>query len=387
MKKHIAILGSTGSIGVQALNVVRNHSDLFEVEVLTAHSNYEKLIQQAIEFKPNTVVITNKNYYSKVQEALSSYDIKVFAGDKSMVDVMEMSDIDMVLTAVVGFAGLRPTLRAIEYGKTIALANKETMVVAGKLVTDLAAKKNVPILPVDSEHSAIFQSLTGETFNPIERIFLTASGGPFLGRKTDDLRNVTVSDALKHPNWVMGKKVTIDSATLMNKGLEVIEAKWLFNVKPEQIEVVVHPQSIVHSLVEFKDGSIKAQLGLPSMELPIQYAFSYPMRLSSMLPKFEFINYPQLSFLQPDRDTFRCLNLAYKAINKGGNMPCIMNAANEIAVQSFIDEKISFLDIPVMINDMMDKGFFISEPTLDDLMETDFEIRMKSQQWIDNKHN
>ncbi len=387
MKKRIAILGSTGSIGVQALNVIRNHSELFEVEVLTAHSNYERLIQQAIEFRPNTVVITNKNHYSKVQEALSNYDIKVFAGDKSMTDVMEMSTIDMVLTAVVGFAGLRPTLRAIEYGKTIALANKETMVVAGKLVTDLACEKNVAILPVDSEHSAIFQSLVGETFNPIHKILLTASGGPFLGKKVDFLKNVTLADALKHPNWVMGRKVTIDSATLMNKGLEVIEAKWLFNVKAEQIEVVVHPQSIIHSLVEFEDGSIKAQLGLPSMELPIQYAFSYPMRLTSNLPRFKFSNYPQLSFLEPDRDTFHCLDLAYTAMEKGGNMPCIMNAANEIAVQNFIEEKIHFLDIPVIIRNMMEKGDFIDNPTLDDLLETDFEIRIQAQQWIDNKHN
>lgn len=388
MKKRIAILGSTGSIGQQALNVIRNHADLFEVEVLTAHSNYERLIQQAIEFRPNTVVITNKNHYSKIQEALSAYDIKVFAGDKSMTDVMEMSTIDMVLTAVVGFAGLRPTLRAIEYGKTIALANKETMVVAGKMVTDLAREKGVAILPVDSEHSAIFQSLVGETFNPIHKIFLTASGGPFYGKKVDFLRNVTLSDALKHPNWVMGKKVTIDSATLMNKGLEVIEAKWLFNVEAEQIDVVVHPQSIVHSLVEFEDGSIKAQLGLPSMELPIQYAFSYPMRLTSNLPRFKFSDYPQLTFGKPDRDTFQCLDLAYQAMAKGGNMPCIMNAANEIAVQNFIEEKIHFLDIPHIIRAMMENGGFIDNPTLDDLLETDFELRVKTQQWIDNnKHN
>lgn len=386
MKKRIAILGSTGSIGVQALNVIRNHSDLFEAEVLTAHSNYELLIKQAIEFKPNTVVITNKKYYSIVEEALSAYDIKVFAGDKSMTDVMEMSTIDMVLTAVVGFAGLRPTLRAIEYGKTIALANKETMVVAGKLVTDLAREKQVPILPVDSEHSAIFQSLVGETFNPIHKLLLTASGGPFLGKTFDELKGVTVADALKHPNWVMGKKVTIDSATLMNKGLEVIEAKWLFNVNCDQIEVVVHPQSIVHSLVEFQDGSLKAQLGLPSMELPIQYAFSYPARLTSNLPKFNFANYPQLSFLQPDRETFRCLDLAYMAMEKGGNVPCIMNAANEIAVQNFIEEKIHFLDIPVLIHDIMSNVGFIENPTLDDLLETDFEARIKAQQWIDNKN-
>jgi 1-deoxy-D-xylulose-5-phosphate reductoisomerase len=388
MKKRIAILGSTGSIGVQALNVIRNHKELFEVEVLTAHSNYTRLIEQAIEFKPNTVVITQKEYYSKVQEALSKYDIKVFAGEDSMADVMEMTTIDIVLTAVVGFAGLKPTLRAIENGKTIALANKETMVVAGKLVTDLARERNVAILPVDSEHSAIFQCLAGETFNAIDRLLLTASGGPFFGKTLDYLKGVTVADALKHPNWVMGRKVTIDSATLMNKGLEVIEAKWLFNVRPEQIEVVVHPQSIVHSLVEFQDGSIKAQLGLPSMELPIQYAFSYPLRISSNLPKFNFANYSQLSFYEPDRKTFPCLDLAYTAMNRGGNMPCIMNAANEIAVQSFIEEKIAFVDIPNLIGNIMDNsGCFMENPTLEDLLKTDSEMRIKAQEWIDNKRN
>ncbi len=384
MKKRIAILGSTGSIGVQALNVIRNHPDKFETEVLTAHSNYELLIRQAIEFKPNTVIISNKTYYAQVREALARYDVKVFSGDKSLEDIMEMSTIDMVLTAVVGFAGLRPTLRAIACGKTIALANKETMVVAGKLVTDLAREKQVSILPVDSEHSAIFQSLVGEMYNPIEKIYLTASGGPFLGQDTAFLKTVTLKDALKHPNWVMGKKVTIDSATLMNKGLEVIEAKWLFQLKAEQIEVIVHPQSIVHSLVEYQDGSLKAQMGLPTMELPIQYAFSYPIRIPSNLPKFHFSHYPQLSFQEPDRKTFRCLDLAYQAMEKGGNMPCIMNAANEIAVQSFIEEKIRFLDIPEIIHKHMATGHFIQHPSLDDLLETDFEIRIQTQHSIDS---
>jgi len=377
-KKHIAIIGSTGSIGVQALNVIRRHPDQYSVEVLTANTNAELLIAQAIEFQPNTVVIVDKDKYPQVQQALSEHDIKVFAGEKSLSDVMEMNSIDTVLTAVVGFAGLTPTLRAIEYGKTIALANKETMVVAGEIVTKLATRKNVPILPVDSEHSAIFQSIVGEWHNPIEKILLTASGGPFFGKDRNFLKTVTVDDALHHPNWSMGKKITIDSATLMNKGLEIIEAKWLFDVAPEQIEVVVHPQSIVHSLVQFRDGSVKAQLGLPNMELPIHYALSYPMRHADSTPRLSFADYPTLTFAQPDPDTFTCLALAYQAIEKGGNMPCIMNAANEIAVSAFLKGQISFLDIADTIAAAMAKNTFIAKPSLDDLLQTDKETRIST---------
>ena len=384
-KKRIAVVGSTGSIGVQTLNVIRRHPDLYTAEVLTANNNAELLIKQAIEFQPNTVVIVNKEKYPQVQEALSKYDIKVFAGEESLISVMEMDCVDIVLTAVVGFAGLRPTIRAIENGKIIALANKETMVVAGEIVTRLATEKNVPILPVDSEHSAIFQSLVGEWNNPIEKILLTASGGPFFGKDRDFLKNVTVADALKHPNWTMGRKITIDSATLMNKGLEVIEAKWLFNVAPEQIEVVVHRQSIVHSLVQYCDGSIKGQLGLPTMELPIQYALAYPQRHTNTMPRFSFADYPTLTFAKPDTETFRCLALAFEAINKGGNMPCIMNAANEIAVQAFLDEKIKFLDIAESIETMMNKACFIAKPSLDDLLQTDKEVRTLTENYIYNK--
>lgn len=384
-KKRIAVVGSTGSIGVQTLNVIRRHPDLYCAEVLTANNNAELLIKQAVEFQPNTVVIVNKEKYPQVQEALSKYDIKVFAGEESLISVMEMSTVDIVLTAVVGFAGLRPTIRAIENGKVIALANKETMVVAGEIVTRLASEKNVPILPVDSEHSAIFQSLAGEWNNPIEKILLTASGGPFFGKDREFLKNVTVADALKHPNWTMGRKITIDSATLMNKGLEVIEAKWLFNVAPEQIEVVVHRQSIVHSLVQYCDGSIKGQLGLPTMELPIQYALAYPQRHANTMPRFSFSDYPTLTFAKPDMETFRCLALAFEAIGKGGNMPCIMNAANEIAVQAFLDEKIKFLDIAETIENIMLKTHFIAKPSLDDLLQTDSEVRTLTQKYIYNK--
>ena len=384
-KKRIAIIGSTGSIGVQALNVIRRHPDQYSVEVLTANSNADLLIEQAVEFQPNTVVIVDKNKYSQVQQALEEHDIKVFAGEQSLTDVMEMGSIDTVLTAVVGFAGLKPTLRAIEYGKTIALANKETMVVAGEIVTRLAVQKNVPILPVDSEHSAIFQSLVGEWHNPIEKILLTASGGPFFGKDRKFLETVTVADALHHPNWSMGKKITIDSATLMNKGLEIIEAKWLFDVAPEQIEVVVHPQSVVHSLVQFRDGSIKAQLGLPNMELPIQYALSFPKRDADDTRRLSFADYPTLTFAKPDPDTFTCLALAYQAIQKGGNMPCVMNAANEIAVSAFLQNKISFLDIADIIAAAMAKSTFVAQPSLDDLLQTDNETRISTQKLIENK--
>ena len=372
--KRIAILGSTGSIGTQALNVIRRHRDLFAVEVLCAGSNADLLIQQALEFDPNAVAIADESKYQQVQEALSPHDIKVFAGLDSIADLMEMDSIDMVLASIVGFAGLRPTLRAIEHHKPIALANKETMVVAGQIVTNAATRNNVPILPVDSEHSAIFQSLVGEMGN-VDKILLTASGGPFRGRTRQQLEHVTLADALKHPNWSMGRKVTIDSASLMNKGLEVIEARWLFNIPAERIRVLVHPQSVVHSMVQYIDGSIKAQLGVPTMETPIQYAFSFPTRIESHLPRLDWTKYPQLTFEEPDTKTFHCLQLAYDAIARGGNMPCIMNAANEVAVQQFIDGKITFLQIADFVEEQMQQAPFIAKPTLDDLFRTDAEIR------------
>ncbi len=374
--KKIAILGSTGSIGTQALNVIRRHRDLFAVEVLCAGSNADLLVQQALAFEPNAVVIADEKKYPTVKEALEPQGIKVFAGVSSMVDLMEMESIDMVLAAIVGFAGLRPTLRAIEQGKPVALANKETMVVAGSIVTAAALHHHVPILPVDSEHSAIFQCLVGEG-SEVDKILLTASGGPFRGRTRADLATVTLEQALKHPNWSMGRKVTIDSASLMNKGLEVIEAKWLFGVEADDIEVLVHPQSVVHSMVQFRDGSIKAQLGVPTMETPIQYAFSFPDRIESHLPRLDFANYPSLTFERPDRETFRCLDLAYNAIRRGGNIPCVMNAANEVAVQRFIDGQIGFLDIADFVESAMQQAPFIPNPTLDDLFETDKEIRNK----------
>lgn len=373
--KNIAILGSTGSIGTQTLNVVRHHRDRFAVEVLCAGSNADLLIEQAIEFEPNAVVIADKSKYPAVRDALASRDIKVFAGRESMVDLMEMSTIDIVVAAIVGFAGLEPTLRAIECGKTIALANKETMVVAGHIVTAEASRHNAAILPVDSEHSAIFQCLMGNPGVEPDKILLTASGGPFRGRTRDELATVTLADALHHPNWSMGRKVTIDSATLMNKGLEVIEARWLFNVAPERIEVVVHPQSVVHSMVQYADGSIIAQLGVPTMETPIMYALSFPDRLPAHLPKLDFGRYPQLTFEAPDRDTFRCLDLAYKALARGGNAPCALNAANEVAVQRFIDGKIPFLGIADFVEKVVNKCNFIQNPTLLDLIETDKLIR------------
>ncbi|MBQ3580215.1 MAG: 1-deoxy-D-xylulose-5-phosphate reductoisomerase [Bacteroidales bacterium] len=376
--KHIAILGSTGSIGTQALDVIRWHPDEYAAEVLCAGSNVELLIKQALEFKPNAVVIADETKYNTLRDALSNEDIKTYAGAEAMSDVMNMESIDMVLAAIVGFAGLRPTLKAIEAGKTIALANKETMVVAGGIVTDTAARHHAPILPVDSEHSAIFQSLVGE-FSPVEKILLTASGGPFYGRSRESLEGVTLEEALKHPNWSMGRKVTIDSATLMNKGLEVIEARWLFDVPAEKIQVVVHPQSVIHSMVQFEDGSVKAQLGIPSMKTPIQYAFSFPKRVSSPLPRLDFAKYGQLTFGEPDTKTFRCLDLAYSAIAKGGNMPCIMNAANEVAVQKFIDGHIRFLDIADFVERRMQTATYIAKPSLDDLFETDREVRNSEQ--------
>jgi 1-deoxy-D-xylulose-5-phosphate reductoisomerase len=374
-KKHIAILGSTGSIGTQALEVIASHPETFQVEVLTAQNNADLLIQQAKQFNPNAVVIRNDTQYQKVKEALASSPIKVYAGENALASVMEMDSIDVVLTATVGFSGLKPTIRAIESGKTIALANKETLVVAGDLVTKLAKQKGVNILPVDSEHSAIFQCLVGEFHNPIEKIILTASGGPFRGRKKSELISIKKEQALRHPNWAMGAKVTIDSATLMNKGLEVIEAKWLFGLKPEQIEVVVHPQSIIHSLVQFQDGSIKAQLGLPDMKLPIQFALGYPNRLISSFPRFDFVQYPSLTFEKPDTETFRNLALAFEALKKGGNMPCVMNAANEVAVAEFLKDRIGFLEMSTLVERCMTKIPYINNPGYEDYVNTDLETR------------
>jgi len=381
-RRHIAILGSTGSIGTQALEVIQNNPDFFQVEVLTAYNNAELLIQQAIDHKPNAVVIGNEQQYDKVNSALSSENIKVYAGPDALDSIVEMDSIDVVLAAMVGFAGLSSTISAIKAGKQIALANKETLVVAGQYITDLARDHAVNIYPVDSEHSAIFQCLLGEFHNKIERIILTASGGPFRGKTIGELKDVKKSDALKHPNWDMGSKITIDSATLMNKGLEVIEARWLFNMASEQIDVVIHPQSIVHSLVEFEDGSIKAQLGLPDMRIPIQFALSYPNRLKSAYPRFSFADYPVLDFDKPDIETFRNLALAYAALDKGGNMPCILNAANEIAVDAFLKDKINFLQIPDVIEDCMQKVPYIASPGLEDLFDTDKETRISIKEII-----
>lgn len=378
-KKYIAILGSTGSIGTQALDVIRMNKDRFVVEVLTAENNAALLIEQAVEFKPNVVVIGNELLYAQVQQALEPLYIKVYCGAKALASVVEIEDIDIVLTALVGYAGLLPTIHAIKAGKHIALANKETLVVAGDIVTSLARQHKVAILPVDSEHSAIFQCLPGEHMNPIEKIILTASGGPFRGKKRSDLEHVTKEQALKHPNWSMGSKITIDSASLMNKGLEVIEAKWLFGLEADQIDVVVHPQSIIHSMVQFEDGSIKAQMGLPDMKLPIQYALAFPERLKSNYPRFDFANYPALTFDAPDMETFQNLGLAFDALRKGGNMPCILNAANEIAVEKFLNDQITFLEMPEMIAECMAKVPYIAIPSLEDYIETDTLTRRMAQ--------
>jgi 1-deoxy-D-xylulose-5-phosphate reductoisomerase len=384
-KRHIAILGSTGSIGTQALDVIARHPERFAVEVLSAQNNAELLIEQARKFMPNTVVIGNEAHYEQVQAALDPLDIKVYTGTSALNSVVEMESIDIVLTALVGYAGLQPTLRAIKAGKPIALANKETLVVAGELVTREAAKAGVNILPVDSEHSAIFQCLVGEFHNPIEKIILTASGGPFRGRSRSELEGVTKAQALKHPNWDMGAKITIDSASLMNKGLEVIEAKWLFGLKAEQIEVVVHPQSIIHSLVQFQDGSMKAQMGLPDMRVPIQFALSYPERLAADFPRFSFLDYPNLNFEQPDLETFRNLGLAFEAMKRGGNMPCVLNAANEIAVAEFLRDHIRFLDMPELVEQCMAKIPYLAQPTLEDYVQTDAETRRLAQELIKTK--
>ena len=380
-KKGIAILGSTGSIGTQALDVVREQPEAFQVEVLSAGGNCDLLIKQALEFKPNAVVIADEQHYDKVQNALWPEGIKVYAGHKSLSEVVTMDSIEVVLTALVGYAGLEPTLAAIESGKNIALANKETLVVAGNLVTQKAREKAVNIYPVDSEHSAIFQCMVGEFHNPIEKIYLTASGGPFRGKKKEELAQVTREQALRHPNWAMGAKITIDSATLMNKGLEVIEAKWLFALKPHQIDVIVHPQSIIHSIVQFTDGSMKAQMGLPDMKLPIQYALAYPNRLKNDFRRFDFMSYPNLTFEAPDKATFRALDMAYEALRRDGNAPCILNAANEIAVERFLKNDITFLEIYDLLEELMEKATFVAQPGYDDLVQTDHEARRMAREW------
>ncbi|MFO8067907.1 MAG: 1-deoxy-D-xylulose-5-phosphate reductoisomerase [Bacteroidales bacterium] len=383
-QKHLAILGSTGSIGTQALEVVRQNPDKFKIEVLTAQNNIDLLIQQAIEFEPNTIVIGNKNLYKKLKENVSNSDIKVFAGEESLNDVVQFDTIDLVLTAMVGFSGLKPTLKAIESKKNIALANKETLVVAGCLVTKMAAENGVFIIPVDSEHSAIFQCIAGEMHNKIEKIYLTASGGPFRGKDIEFLKSVTKKEALNHPKWDMGNKITIDSASLMNKGLEVIEAHWLFNLKPSQIDVIVHPQSIIHSIVQFEDGSMKAQMGLPDMKGPIQYALAYPKRIKNDFPRLSFNEISKLTFEQPDTKNFKNLNLAYYALERGGNMPCIINAANEVVVEAFLNERINFLIMSKIIEQSMNKIPYIKNPCFEDFLNTDKETRIYTNEIIKN---
>ncbi|MBN1132159.1 MAG: 1-deoxy-D-xylulose-5-phosphate reductoisomerase [Bacteroidales bacterium] len=382
MKKRIAILGSTGSIGTQALEVIEQNPDSFDVEVLTASENVELLIRQSIRHVPNAVVIRNKDHYGALKEALSSLPIKVFAGEDAISQVVGFECVDLVLTAMVGFSGLRPTLSAIEAGKDIALANKETLVVAGELIIEHALQRQSQIIPIDSEHSAIFQCLIGEDPKSLEKIILTASGGPFRGRAAALLKNVTPEEALDHPNWNMGPKITIDSATLMNKGLEVIEARWLFGLNPDQIEVIIHPQSIIHSMVQFVDGSIKAQMGIPDMKLPIHYALCYPERKPAFFERFSFTDYPNLTFEKPDIKIFRNLAISFDVLKKGGNWPCIMNAANEIAVDAFLKTRISFLDIPDIIMGTLEKSTFIEKPLLDDYVESDRMARRISRELI-----
>jgi len=371
MKRGVAILGSTGSIGTQALEVIAANPDKFSVEVLTAQKNADLLIQQALQFNPNAVVIVDESQYTKVKDALFDAGIKVYAGEESLCQIVQSESIDIVLTALVGFSGLKPTVAAIEAKKQIALANKETLVVAGKIITQLAKENGVNLYPVDSEHSAIFQCLAGEWHNPIEKIILTASGDPFRGKTIEDLKGIRKEQALKHPNWSMGAKITIDSSTLMNKGLEVIEAQWLFDLQPHQIDVIVHPQSIIHSLVQFQDGSLKAQLGLPDMKLPIQYAMAFPQRLPADFPRFHFAQFPNLTFEAPDKETLRCLQLAYDAMSEGGSLPCVMNAANEIAVALFLQDKIGYLEIAQLVESVMKHHTLIENPTLNDLFQTD----------------
>jgi 1-deoxy-D-xylulose-5-phosphate reductoisomerase len=385
MKKRVAILGSTGSIGTQALEVIAANPEIFSVSVLTAGGNADLLIEQAVRFRPEEVVICNEQHYERVKAALFPFNIKVYSSASALISVVESDNVDVVLTAMVGYAGLLPTIHAIKAGKNIALANKETLVVAGELITALAKQHNVSIYPVDSEHSAIFQCLAGESENAIEKIILTASGGPFRGKDREFLTHVTKAQALKHPNWSMGAKITIDSATLMNKGLEVIEAKWLFDLNASQIDVIVHPQSIVHSLVQFEDGSIKAQIGLPDMKLPIQYALNYPQRLKSDFPRFNFMDYPSLTFEKPDLETFRNLAIAYEALEKGGNAACIVNAANEIAVDAFLHDKIGFLDISDVIVESLAKITFVGNPSIEDYVQTNEVTRRFASEMIQVK--
>lgn len=373
--KRIAIFGSTGSIGTQCLDVIKANPDKFSAEILTAHKNEDLLIQQALRFNPNMIVIGDESKYQKVKQALANTDVKVFAGEAALDEVAAMDNYDMMIAAIVGYAGLKPTLKAIENGKPIGLANKETLVVAGDIVMQKAIEHRVPVIPVDSEHSAIFQCLVGEGRNKIEKIILTASGGPFLGRKPNYLVNVKREHALQHPNWAMGAKITIDSATLMNKGLEMIEAKWLFNLTPDQIQVVVHPQSIIHSMVQFEDGSIKAQMGLPDMKLPIQYAMAFPQRIANNFPRFDFKKINTLNFEEPDIKTFRNLALAIEALEKGGNLPCVLNAANEIVVYAFLKNRIGFMEMTDVIEKVMHKIPFVQQPTLDQYFMSDGEAR------------
>ncbi|MDH6356634.1 1-deoxy-D-xylulose-5-phosphate reductoisomerase [Parabacteroides sp. PF5-9] len=375
MKRQLAILGSTGSIGTQALEVVQEHSDLFEIYALTANNQVDLLINQARTFMPEVVVIANEQKYPELKEALEDLPIKVWAGAEAIAQVVQLEPIDMVLTAMVGYAGLKPTIAAIKAGKSIALANKETLVVAGELITALATEYKVAVLPVDSEHSAIFQCLAGEWENSVEKVLLTASGGPFRTKTLEELGRVTKNEALKHPNWNMGAKVTIDSASMMNKGFEMIEAKWLFGLTPDQIEVVVHPQSIIHSMVQFEDGAVMAQLGIPDMKLPIAYALSYPKRLSSKAPRLDFMKYATLTFEQPDLKRFHNLAFAFDAVRKGGNMPCILNAANEVVVAAFLQDEIGFLQMSEVIEQTMQKVSFVNSPSYEDYVATDAEAR------------
>ena len=382
-KRNIAILGSTGSIGVQALEVVAQHSDIFTAEVLTACDNSALLIEQAIAFQPNAVIIANKEKYHEVADALSAYPIKVYAGVEAINDVVAWDSVDIVLSALLGFAGLQPALSTLKAGKPLALANKETLVAAGALVLQAALENRAPLIPVDSEHSAIFQCLVGE-YSEIEKIYLTASGGPFLHTPITQLANVTKNDALKHPKWNMGAKITIDSATMMNKGLEVIEARWLFNLPPEKIEVLVHPQSIIHSMVQFSDGAVKAQLGVPDMKLPIQYGLSFPQRFPLATSRIDFAQLGALTFLSPDFERFPCLSLAYEALKRGGNIACAMSSANEIAVQSFLQDRISFLQIPQLVENVMEQIPYVATPSLEDLQNTDKEARKMSMKFLTN---